>query len=854
MPQPLKRWTVPQNLILAVLLLATWLRLWQLADLPPGLKYDEGYIAMDSAWMVETMSPQIYFVNNSGHEAFFQNFVAVLLSLGGAKVYTFRLGAVSIGLLTVAGLYRWVTCLFHDRPDRRWLGLVAAAGLAFSLWHVLLNRIGFQTNTVPLFVTLTAYLFWRGWQRQSLLSFLGAGLLLGLSQYSYISARVLPAIFVFFALLWTLLATNWPQRLFKPTSPVSPWLKRDKKAAPSFQPLQLWAGLWVMLGAAFIVFLPLGLFFLQNPGAYLGRVAEVSVANRQEFSLMEHLLEAGRLFWGSQRSAVEAPTFTWLDQLGFGLGLLVCVRRLRQPPYLFLLVGLLGLWLPAFLSTDPQSPTRLSGFLVIYYAVVALGLITAVRWLSGRFAAVRRPDRVNLALFLLVTSVSGGTTFYTYFYRWAPTPDFYLGYEGSLTALVRQIIKESRTTDVIIPFQLYNYPSTRFLLYPEFREVAVPPQPQPERPTVLVTLPNPQLIIRLTRITDNSYVWLTRDSTGQGSAYVSRQELTGADLAALPALGPAQSVPYSQESGEILANLTPVASVKPLLPKFTDWPPFREKEIDWGHQFKLAAYQMPAEPIRPGQTLAFNLYWHGGLEQPWRYKILLKLVDREGKVLVEGRQDAFPAPSFRWRPEVIVRASYRLFISPQAVPGPYLVWLELLDPGGHKVTAYPAEGQSPGTSVLLGLIYLASPEADPRQPAVSLAARLDDQVSLLGFDPPAALDLKNKLFRGQLYWQARGPIEHDYLAFVRLLNGQDEVIARWEAEPLGGQYPTSLWQTREIIVDTFDLVLSADLPAGRYQLVAGMAASPDGPYLQVLNEAGQLSSEGMILLMETELP
>ena len=72
----------------------------------------------------------------------------------------------------------------------------------------MLNRIGFQTNMVPLFFILISYLFWRGWRQRSMAYFIGAGVALGASQYTYISARILPAIFAGFVFLQTILAVQ----------------------------------------------------------------------------------------------------------------------------------------------------------------------------------------------------------------------------------------------------------------------------------------------------------------------------------------------------------------------------------------------------------------------------------------------------------------------------------------------------------------------------------------------------------------------------------------------------------------------------------------------------------------------
>jgi hypothetical protein len=258
--------------------------------------------------------------------------------------------------------------------------------------------------------------------------------------------------------------------------------------------------------------------------------------------------------------------------------------------------------------------------------------------------------------------------------------------------------------------------------------------------------------------------------------------------------------------------------------------------------------------MAPGQTLALNLYWQGRLAQPWKYRAVFTLFDGHGTPSGEWEVEAFPAASFRWRPAgLTIRAPYRLFLSPEALPGPYLLRVALFDPKDKALQAFSAGGEPLGTEALLGLVYVAFPGLDPRQPSVSRPGRLGEQIDLLGFDPPTPLDLKSRLFRGKLYWQASGPVAQNYVVFVHLLDSAGAVIARWEAEPLSGQYPTSRWQPGEVVVDSFDLTLPADLKPDQYRLVAGMFPAPSGPPLAV-DGAGQNPSEAGILLMETQLP
>jgi 4-amino-4-deoxy-L-arabinose transferase-like glycosyltransferase len=138
-----------QGLILLVVLVAAWFRLWQLNDLPPGFFYDEAYNAMEAIWMADTISPRILFVHHgsAGIEPLMHYFGALSMVMFGAKPYTFRLVAVFAGVLTVALMYRWLVTFFADDPDCRWLALIAATGLA-GLWILYAGRgIGSQEAT-----------------------------------------------------------------------------------------------------------------------------------------------------------------------------------------------------------------------------------------------------------------------------------------------------------------------------------------------------------------------------------------------------------------------------------------------------------------------------------------------------------------------------------------------------------------------------------------------------------------------------------------------------------------------------------------------------------------------------------
>lgn len=343
------RW-LNSALILITILAATWLRLWRLPELPPGFYYDEAYNAMDGLWMRTSLTPQAYFVGNTSRHAMMPYLIALTTSIWGVTPLAARLVAPLVGVLTAALVYRLALTLFANRPDRPWLALLSAAGLAFSFWHVVMSRTAYEATLVPPFIVLTGILFWRGWQRRSLWYFAGAGLVLGLTQYTYVSGRLAPLIFGSFALLWTCIA------IF------------SKKGAPGRKLRNLWLGLAVMALASVIPFVPLGLFILNDLGAFSFRSSDVFIVNRVaqgQASVADQLITALRVFIDSysntwRHSIVGQGGFYWINIVGFGAGLVTASWRFRRPAYILLLIALFVMWLPAPLSSG-ISTLRLSG-------------------------------------------------------------------------------------------------------------------------------------------------------------------------------------------------------------------------------------------------------------------------------------------------------------------------------------------------------------------------------------------------------------------------------------------------------------------------------------------------------------
>ena len=180
-------------MVLSLLTLA--LRLAQFPAIPPGFRFDESHNAVDACWLVESGSWAVYLPGNQGRGALYHHLAGRAMALFGVNLFVFRGVSMVVGWLTVWLMYLWVVTMFAPAPERHLLGLVASAGLAFSFWHIAMSRTGFRAILVPFFFALIAWLFWRGWQKNSWLVMVGAGIALGLSQYTYHPVLLFPLCF-----------------------------------------------------------------------------------------------------------------------------------------------------------------------------------------------------------------------------------------------------------------------------------------------------------------------------------------------------------------------------------------------------------------------------------------------------------------------------------------------------------------------------------------------------------------------------------------------------------------------------------------------------------------------------------
>jgi hypothetical protein len=475
-------------LLVAILLLATLLRLYQLPLLPPGLNFDEAGSGV-AALEILSGAPKLWWRLGGGQEPLWPYLAALSTALLGNIPLALRLPAVFVGILTVAVLYCLSQSLFAAGPlarQRHRLALLAAFGLAISSWHIHFSRLGFRAILLPLFSTLAIYFFWRCWQAEftqtsapgpqrlmarmkaylaSNPALIASSFFLALAVYSYLGARLL----LFLPILFITL--HWLAALVKPPSPLhlSPPSTLHPPSSLPPTPYSLLPTSYYLLLTLFLS--PLIVYFAFNPADFVARSAVVSIFNPQ--------WHQGDL-WGTVWQTVGLTLGTFIGLSGdanplvnlpyqpalslwvapfFVIGVGVSLFRLFSAPaksaaYLLLLCWWALMLLPAILAPEgAPHHLRLIGSLIPTYIFVALGWLTILNLLT-RFLPQRPllppPSFLLLTPYFLLLF----QTYNHYFVRWPTAADFTLPYDLYAVRLATEMSQTPTQVAYILPMDV----------------------------------------------------------------------------------------------------------------------------------------------------------------------------------------------------------------------------------------------------------------------------------------------------------------------------------------------------------------------------------------------------------------
>ncbi len=265
----------------------------------------------------------------------------------------------------------------------------------------------------------------------------------------------------------------------------------------------------------------------------------------------------------------------------------------------------------------------------------------------------------------------------------------------------------------------------------------------------------------------------------------------------------------------------------------------------------LAGVQTQPQTVHPGETFEITLYWQALDAAPYDASLYIHVLGRDFEDVAQI--NSYPgwgmAPTSQWRLDEVLVDRYRILLpGGVTVPTKLVVDVGLYDfESRASYSAALASGETPP----LGVAALRAIPATTPDPAIPHPTdfRADGFLRLAGYDLPEQSFHPGQTLPLTLYWQGLTPIDEDYQVFVHLVDASGRQVAGYDKSPLGGWWPTSLWEPGQTFDDDYPLMLPKDLPPGRYELRTGLYRLDDlhrlplsGPPAQVIDNTAVLTN------------
>jgi len=604
-------------LLILVLLLAAFLRLWQLSAMPPALYHDEAYNGLDALSLVQGKTfPQFYegwelyaqdahadnppnetrfpifFEGNYGREPVHIYLMALSIKLFGATSFAVRLVPALAGIFAVFTTYlaakeltidNWQLTIGNFTP------LFAAFTLAILFPAIHFSRFGLRSMLFVPVETLTVYFFWRGINSTHRRWFVAAGFMLGLGLYVYAAGRLFPLLFVTF---------------------VPFWFWRDRVALRAH-----WQDVGLMAAVSGLTAVPILTFFFQYPYYFFFRIGYV--ANKGKGAVegkawLTWLLNIGRVFRGFfwlgethlRHNLPKRPFLDPIQSIFFIIGTGQLLLQKLNIRTVFLWLWLLIMLLPSIMSGDAPHFGRLTGAAPVVAIIIGVGMATAYSWISRRH---RHAAVAILAIALLASTV---ITIRDYFGTYANHPQLAADFYQPDWAMGQYAAAQSTDTT------LYLIPT------------------QEEMATIYFALAAPE---RIGSYTDTGNL-IAAGIADKPSLYLLRPD----DQAAITHLTRffPDGVMSDEQDGFLPFHVSSAATESALAEATA-----QESTASFANTIKLNGWKTTQD----GDQLHLTLVWQAMNAIPRNYTAYIHLLDQDGNLVAQ--QDRPPAgyPTSNWR-------------------------------------------------------------------------------------------------------------------------------------------------------------------------------------------------------------
>lgn len=729
-------------LLVVIIALAAFLRLYRIDQLPPGFQFDQAFYVFDVIRLLQGEF-YIFFVAPGGTEPLYPYLATVGVALFGDTAVGLRLTGALIGVLTLPIIYGCARAIFHSTR----IGLSTAFFTAISLWHIFFNRYGERVSLLVLWTTLIFWFFWQaislpcetgevtvakfatarggGSRRYYLLT----GLFLALALYTYPGSRVLPIALILLTIYAVL---------------------DDRK--------NMWQyvkGLLLTLLVVAIIVFPLGVYFILHPDQFASHSLDVSIfvphGNVQAdvvSALMNNALKIFGMFFvagdsGVLRNAVPGhPIFDPIIGALFAVGVIVWSITLFSPRSSRLARRrsvLLTVWLAvvlaiSLLTDDAPNFVRTLPALPAVMMLPAWGAIEI--WNRLQTPMLRR---VAVAALGVAMIVSTSWAFRDYFVTFAESPETYYAFDTDKVELAQWINQQGSAQQIFVAPLLSQIGTIALLT----------------RDTPLKTFESRDTVILPANTVGKDAVFVFPWEQGKKidtmalrlGALGTRDELTGSNSGKLALLYriPAKNLPNVHN---LLATLNQGGDfIKPQ----------KIEQAVWTDSFELLGYSINATDA-PKRNIEVTLFFHVLKVIPEDYTFSIKV--RDARERIWGQEDKWPGDNsyatMQWSPGDIIVEKFYPGLSACAPAGDYHLTVEAYNP---KTSQTVALSDRPDNFVSLGTTHAEASQSN-RLEDLTIEKPLDVQVAsrvrLLGYTLTPEETRVGEPFSLSLFWHGNG--------------------------------------------------------------------------------------------------
>lgn len=380
-------------LFLSVVLIAAFLRLWQLGNIPPSPDWDEVALGYNAYSIWETGKDEygtpypIVLRSFDDYKPALYTYLAIpSIIVFGLNVFAVRLPSAIFGLLTVVATF----FLVKELSKKDSLALLSSFLLAISPWHIQFSRIAFESN-IGLALNVFSVLFFLVGIRKPIFLTLSI-LCTGASLYVYQSEKIFtPLLFIILLLIYSKQLLQIPKKyIFLPlllgfivVFPITHYTLTNKEALMRAQGVSVFA----------------------TENQFLGDYAIRNIINREKNDLIGLVLDNRRvlyakfvvsnylshfdlnwLFISGDQARHHAPKMglLYLWELPFLLtGIFFLIFGKFDRKFKLLIFGwFLITPIPASVSTGVPHAVRALNFLPTFQIFTSIGLLAAISRIS----------------------------------------------------------------------------------------------------------------------------------------------------------------------------------------------------------------------------------------------------------------------------------------------------------------------------------------------------------------------------------------------------------------------------------------------------------------------------------------